>query len=568
MNKIFNNPTFPLEKEPLFQFDIPMNEVLVIGHKNPDTDSVCSAFAYAALKRTLESSQGYTAARCGNLNKQTRYIFDKFEITPPKFVKDVYPKVEDLMESPGHRVTANTPLMQVLKNSEAFKVRSTPVVDDQDHLIGMINLLDLTHFFLQGTGEERPEYLIRPNNLDAVLKGHCVQTGTKEEFTGTVIAGAMSSERFNQRLDEMVAEQSVFVVGNRPDLVQEAIKRDIPVLILTGADAEDLADHLNGYQGWVFVSEDDTADTLRKVALSVPAKAVMSQTPSVLKEQYLDEAKDLMDSGEWLSLPVVDEPGKLTGVLSKGDLVKKEPRKLILMDHNEMVQAVDGAEGAEILEIIDHHRLGTIRTKNPVHFFAKPVGSTCTLVYQQYKISGEPLSKEVASLLLCGVLTDTVILKSPTATPADKQAIDELSTIAGQDYQALGIELFSATDSMKSREPLDVINTDFKVFQDFGVQFGIGQVEVVTLEDLPEVEEKLLAGLEEVRSGRELTLTMLLVTDIIKETSVLLTTEHNGFAKHTSYSKLRTQAFDLPNVLSRKKQLLPEVLRVFEELSE
>jgi len=544
-----------------------MKEVLVIGHKNPDTDSVCSAFAYAALKQELEPSHLFTAARCGNLNKQTRFIFDKFGITAPKFVKDVYPKVEDLMDTPGHRVTADTPLMQVLKNSEAFKVRSTPVVDDQDHLIGMINLLDLTHFFLQGTGEDRPEYLIRPDNLKKVLRGHCVQEGKTEQFVGTVIAGAMSLERFNQRVNEMVAEQSVFVVGNRPDLVQEAIKRNIPVLILTGTDSEELAEQLNGYQGWVFVSEDDTADTLRRVTLSVPAKAVMSQTPSVLPENYIEEAKELMEQGGWVSLPVVNESGRLQGVLSKSDLAKKKSRQLILMDHNEMVQAVDGAEGAEIIEIIDHHRLGTIRTKNPVHFFAKPVGSTCTLVYQQYKMNGHPLSREIASLLLCGVLTDTVILKSPTSTPADKQAIDELAAIAGHDYQVLGIELFSATDSMKTRKSMDVINTDFKVFQDFGIQFGIGQVEVVTLEDLPEVEANLLKGLEAVRAERGLTITMLLVTDIIKETSVLLTTDHAGFEKNTSYSKLRHQAFDLPRVLSRKKQLLPEVLRVFEELA-
>ena len=545
----------------------PMKEVLVIGHKNPDTDSVCSAFAYAALKESLDPTHRYVAARCGSLNKQTRYIFEKFGITPPKFVKDIYPKVEDVMTQGVAKVRPETPLMQVMQAAESLKVRSTPVVDKQNKLLGMITLLDLTHFFLSGATEEKPTYQIRPDNLDQVLRGKRIQAGEAQEFTGTLIAGAMSAERFEERLQEMETQTCVLVVGNRPDLIGIAIAKQIPVMILTGADSKELAEHLEGYKGWVYLSEDDTADTLRRVALAVPASALMSEAPSLSRTDTLEQAQEKMDQGGLKSLAVVDGQGRLEGILAKSDLVKKEPKFLILMDHNEMSQAVDGAEGAEIVEIVDHHRLGTIKTKNPVHFFAKPVGSTCTLVYQQYKINGQPLNKATASLLLCGVLTDTVILKSPTATVDDKRAIDELAALAGLDYQSLGIELFSVTDALKARSPLEVINTDFKVFKEYGFEVGIGQVEVVTIEDLPDAEGPLKTELEKIRVEKGLGLTMLLVTDIINENSVLLCTEQAGFEKGLRYKKLGPGKFDLPSVLSRKKQLLPEVLRVLEELA-
>lgn len=546
-----------------------MKDILVIGHKNPDTDSVCSAFAYAALKGAKDDQHTYRAARAGNLNKQTRYIFDKFGAQAPGFVKDVYPKAKDVMTTEVSTVHPNTPLMKVMQAAEHLKIRSAPVVDEEGRLQGLINMLDITHFFLQGTGEDRPQYLVRPENLKQVLRGTCLQEGEVQEFQAHLIAGAMSAEVFGDRFAEEEAESCVLVVGQRPEIIQDALHRQIPVLVLTGVTDQGQAalTQLNGFKGWVFLSEDDTADTLRKIALATPAKDIMSDAPSLQAQDYLEDAAQKMEEGGFKSLPVLDERGRLMGILSKSDLMKKEPKGLILMDHNEMTQAVDGAEGAEILEIVDHHRLGTIKTKNPVHFYAKPVGSTCTLVHQLYKIHGMPLDKTTASLLLCGVLTDTVILKSPTATAEDETAINELCELTGLDYQELGIELFSATDSLASREPMDVINTDFKKFSEYGVDFGIGQVEVVTTGDLAESEKALKEGLEQVRQEKGLALTMLLVTDIIKETSILLCTDHAGFEKTVAYKRLGSGKFDLPGVLSRKKQLLPEVLRVLEELS-
>ena len=546
-----------------------MKRTLVIGHKNPDSDSICSAKAFAALKNQLSGGESFLAARCGSLNKQTRYIFDRFGLSAPLFVKDVYPKVEGVMTEAVNSVLEDTPLIEVMGAAESLKVRSQPVVDTNRRLLGMITMMDLTHFFLEGTGPKRPTYRIRPHNLKRVIRGACLQEGKTEEREAVLMAGAMSKERFLERFADLDTENCLLAVGCREDIVNEAVKLQIPILILTGInpDKNPLAELLKDYKGWVFISEDDTADTLRRVALAVHAGAIMSPVPSLSPSDYVDEASIKITEGGHKTLPVLDDSGALVGIFSKSDLIKKEPQRLILMDHNELAQAVDGAEGAEIIEIVDHHRLGTIKTKNPVHFYAKPVGSTCTLVYQQYLINHVPLDPKTAVMLLCGVLTDTVILKSPTATDEDRQAIEALAKIAGEDWQRLGIDLFSATDSLKTRQPSEVLKTDFKCFAEYGAEVGIGQVEVVTLEDLAEVQGALKAELDRVRAEKNLTIAMLLVTDIIKETSILLTTEHPGFEKAVAYKRLSPGHFDLPNVLSRKKQLLPEVLRVFEELA-
>ncbi|MCD8491102.1 MAG: DHH family phosphoesterase [Geovibrio sp.] len=237
------------------------------------------------------------------------------------------------------------------------------------------------------------------------------------------------------------------------------------------------------------------------------------------------------------------------------------------MDHNELSQAVDGAETALIHEIVDHHRLGTIKTKTPIHFFAKPVGSTCTLVYQQYIINGVEIDRETASILLSGILSDTVILKSPTTTEEDKRAVSALAELAGINYEEYGVEIFSATDSLKTRDPQSIINTDFKIYEEYGIKVGISQVEVVTLQEMDEVKNNLIQAISINTNEKGLDWGMLLVTDIIMERSILLTTGFEAAEKILAYNRTEDRCFDLPGVLSRKKQLLPEILRVLEELN-
>lgn len=547
-----------------------MPEIIVIGHKNPDSDSVCSAYAYAELKNLTDGKDNkYTPARCGNLNKQTRFIFDKFGLTAPKFVSDVYPKVCDVMTRKVVAIDENDPIKGVIKNIDELKIRITPVVSGGNILEGVISVLEIAHFFTPNDSEGRPVYLFRGSNFEKSIKGYTYSRGEQDEFEASLVIGAMPFERFRERMETFDANKSILIVGKRRDIIEYAIKEELPAIMLTGIRGEsDIDIDFTGYKGWVFISELDTAETMRNLLLSIPAKFFMTKdVPHIAETDYLDAAGDVLMSVDHKGLPVTDD-GRLIGILTRSDIIKKVQKELILMDHNELSQAVDGAETSRIVEIVDHHRLGTIKTKTPIHFFAKPVGSTCTLVFQQYRINGLEPSREAASVLLSGILSDTVILKSPTTTQQDIDAVKALAELAGLDYEKYGVEMFSSTDNLKSRKTEDIIGTDFKVFSEYGKTFGIGQVEVVNLEELEGVKDELLKGLDKVKMDKGLEWSMLLVTDIIREESVLLTSGYALAEKLISYKETGERRFYLPGVLSRKKQLLPEILRVLEELTD
>jgi len=545
-----------------------MTETIIIGHKNPDSDSVCSAYAYAKLKNIVDPEKRYIAARCGNMNKQTRFIFDRLGIKAPKFVGDVYPRVKDVMTHKVVAIDENDPIKGVIKNIEELKIRITPVISGGTTLKGVISILELAKFFTPKDADGRPVYVFRGSNFEKSIKGYTYMRGHTDEFEATIMIGAMPYERFCERMEALGTKKAILVVGKRRNIIEYAIENELPAIVLTGINGEaDIDIDFSGYKGWVYISELDTAETLRNLQLSIPAKTfIKNDLPHLTEEDYLDSAGDTLLSVDHKGLPVVQD-GRLIGILTRSDLIKKVQRELILMDHNELSQAVDGADGSKIVEIVDHHRLGTIKTKTPIDFFAKPVGSTCTLVFQLYKINSQEPDKETAAVLLSGILSDTVILKSPTTTKQDTDAVHELSGIAGLDFEKYGVELFASTDNLKSRKPKDIIETDFKIFNEYEKTVGIGQVEVVNLEELEGVKEKILKGLEIVKNEKGLNWSMLLVTDIIREESVLLTSGFEPAEKLLSYKQSGEKRFYLPGVLSRKKQLLPEVLRVLEELT-
>jgi len=547
-----------------------MSTIIVTGHKNPDTDSVCSAYCYAGLKNTIDGKNNYLAARCGHLNRQTKYIFDRLEITPPEFVRDIYPRVRDAMTQSVISVHENEPVFKVLQYIEEMRIRLVPVISDKTIFRGIVSLYELTVTELLGSEDitKKPEYLIRPENFPGVVPGHFLTRGTSEEFRAEIIIGAMHFERSIELLKQLKPEKSILVVGNRTGIIQFAIEKQFPAIIITGVKHKnEIEADFSGYNGWVYLSQVDTADTHRRLNLSIPVKSIMTtDLPSVTENDYLDYAREMLMQVDYKGLPVLDGE-KLVGIITRSDIIQRKSRKLILTDHNEMSQAIDGAESAEIVEIIDHHRLGTIRTRTPIYVYAKPVGSTCTLVYQLYRFNEQHIPPATAGLLMSGILSDTAILKSPTTTGEDVAAIRELAEIAGIDYQKLGYDMFASTDSLKTMDPQKVVSSDFKEYAEFGIKVGIGQVEVVTLSDLDEVREGLFHALEEIRRDRQLDWTMLMVTNILKEDSILLTTNMPKAEKKLSYPQIEKNIFDLPGVLSRKKQLLPEILRVLEEMN-
>ncbi|MGA1845621.1 putative manganese-dependent inorganic diphosphatase [Deferribacter abyssi] len=546
-----------------------MERVYVIGHKNPDTDSICSAYCYANLKNQIDNNFKYIAARCGSLNKQTKYIFDKFNVKPPMFIKDVYPKVSDVMTKNVVYSLENDPIYNVMENINKLKIRLTPVLDSNKKLKGIVSILEMTDYYMgEGNIDKRPLYLLRRENIKQILHGETVQDGERTEFLSYLIVGAMPFDRFKERFEMMELDKITLIVGKRVDIIEYAAEKQIPVIIISGLKSKDELGKINfqGYKGFVYISYHDTAETFRRLLMSVPAKFVMSTNFTLLSsDMYLEEAKNILINENRRGLPVVDNENRLIGIITRSDMLKKFKNRLILMDHNELDQAIDGADTADILEIVDHHRLGTIKTNTPIFFYAKPLGSTCTLVYELYRYHNIVIDTKIAALLLSGILSDTVILKSPTTTKRDIEVANNLAKIAGLDITSYGQEIFSVAESLRTRDFKEVINTDFKIYSEFGLRFGIGQVEVVTLEDYNEVYYDLLSELEKTKNDKRLDWAMLLVTDIINENSYLLSTGFEPVEKLMIYRKINEFTFYLPKVLSRKKQLLPELLRALEE---
>ena len=546
-----------------------MLETIVVGHRNPDTDSVCSAYGYARLKNRLDPEAACLPARCGTLNPQTRFVFDHLGITPPAFIKDVYPKIADIMTSQVNCIEYGDPILEVMEKIEQYKVHLLPVISARGRYAGIVSIFELAEFFMAG-GDGRPVYHFRRDNFGRVLDGFYFIRGEQAEFPASLFVGAMPYDRFLDRVSRVRHESAVLIVGKRRDHIRYAVEHQFPAIVLTGfKDRDDIDFNFDGYRGTVFVSRLDTAETIRKLIVSVPAGTIMvTDVPTISPQDYQEDVRDLMLKSDYRGLPVVDEEGGLLAVVTRTDLLKKVARRLILVDHNELSQAVEGAEKAEICEIIDHHRLGTAKTRLPVYFYAKPVGSTCTLVYQLYRSHRVALDPGVAAVLLAGILSDTVILKSPTTTDEDREAVAELGRLAGLDYADFGRRIFSSSDSLKERDPRRVVDADFKVYDEFGTKVGIGQVEIVNLAELEESFVPLRAALGTVTAEKGLDWGLLLVTDIIKGHSRLLSCGPRAAAAERilAYRRLDDGLFDLPGVLSRKKQLLPEILRVLEGL--
>ena len=544
-----------------------MNETIIIGHRNPDTDSICSAVCLSVLRNRVETQGSYIAGRCGNLNRQTRYVFDRFAVPQPKFFSDVYPRVEDIMTRNVITVGSDDPVFRVLKNIDELRIRILPVLENGSYR-GVVSIHEVTDFLVSDDIAIKPEYTLMPENFPSVARGRFLKKGECREFSGRFMVGAMPFEKSVSHIARMDYEKTVLVVGPRMDIISFALEKQLPAIVITGIDQnEDPGVDITDYRGWIFCTDLDTAETYRRLILSTPVRAIMNSTISTMgTDDYVERARDILLSIDHRGLPVLDE-GVLAGIVTRSDLIKKFRKKLVLVDHNELSQAVDGAESADIREIIDHHRLATIRTRQPISVYARPVGSTCTLVYELYRAAGISIEPQIASLLVSGIISDTTIMRSPTTTDADRDAVKYLSEIAGLDPEKYGVEMFSAAENITVQEPRSVIDADFKEYNEFDVAFGIGQVEVVGMGSLDGVRDKLQTALAAVCMEKNLQWAMLLVTDIVSRDSCLLTSPYPRAEHLLGYKKTGDGIYYLPGVLSRKKQLLPDILNVLEEMA-
>jgi manganese-dependent inorganic pyrophosphatase len=541
-----------------------LNDIFVIGHKNPDTDSVCAAYAYAYLKNKIDNQNNYISVRCGNLNKQTSFVFKHLNLEPPLLIKDIYPKVKDVMTKNVVSVNENAPLFEVMDNIKNKNIRVLPVVDRENNFKGIVSVFEISNFFMS-TISQKPTYILNIENFERVLPGYLLKTGNKQQIEAQIVVGAMPFEVFKDYVSDLDFSKVVLIVGKREKILKYAIENQANTIVITGIkDKTELNDiDFSNFNGNVYISLLDTSETLHKITLSVPVHSLLSEKAQCIgSNDYIDKAKSLLLESTNRALSVVDD-NKLQGIITRSDIIKKFYNRVILVDHNEQNQAIDGIETAQILEIIDHHRLSPIKTTYPIFFYAKPVGSTCTLISELYKFYNIEVPQKIAHILLSGILSDTVGAKSPTTTQLDLEVIEELSKISNIDVVEYTKMLFAQSDDITTRSPKDILESDFKPYEEFGVKFGISQVETTNLNAVNQIKEKLINEIKQQKLQKNLDWLMLLISDIISADSILVTSNH-PLEKNFSYKKLEKNIYYLPGVLSRKKQLLPEILNLLE----
>lgn len=541
------------------------NKYLVVGHRNPDTDSVCAAYAYARLKNELAGKEIAIPLRCGPLTRQTEYVFERAGIEPPGFVKDVYPLVADVMTSRCETASLDSPLLDVVHVLDERHVHNTPVVSENGRYEGIISEHEIMKL-LSGSGQGRTRAFFSAANVVRVMGGRGLHQGDKNLLEVSVMIGAMPLEGFARRMAALDPATTLLIVGNRPDLIAHAIERNIAALIVTGMGPDDTpALPAARHTAWVICSPHDTLESYRRLILSTPVQKVMIATAQTLPpDAHLGEAKAIFRSSSQRGIPVL-KGNRLTGILTRSDLLKTVRKKLILVDHNELDQAVEGAEEAELCEVIDHHRFGGIHTTHPVHIYSRPVGSSCTLIQQLYERAGIVPARETAFLMLCAIVCDTVALKSPTATEEDRAALEALARQADLDWPGVAEDIFSKTRALKSRPTAELVTADLKTYTEFGIHFGIGQIETMDLSEVTEILGPVRDELQRVRTEKGLAWLMLMVSDIVHSESVLVSSGFPRAEEAFIYHRTPEGLFHLPGVLSRIKQLLPEVLRVLGE---
>ena len=547
-----------------------MNQVVyVVGHKNPDTDSICAAMCYAKLKQISGNPQTI-AARAGHINPQTEFVLTYLKIAAAIFISDVTPKVEHAMTDEVIFYHKETSLKEILQKMEEVNIRQIPIVDDEQRYWGMVSLFNIAHEFCREANPQGSRKIFTSiKHLQQAIEGELICANPNEEaYQGVFIVGAMEEVSFKQVLATIDPKMCLVITGDRDNIQQAAIEHGVRTLIVTGgfAVSSEISQKANAGKVNLLISPYDTATTVGLVRLSTPAYSVIKGDESyLLSDEYLIEARQKILTADNRGMVVLDDQQQLVGIITRADLLRFSKTKLILVDHNEISQAVDGAEQAEIMEIIDHHRLANPQTLQPIMFINQPVGSSCTLVAKIYFEMSVEIDHNTAVLLLSGIISDTLNLKSPTTTILDKQMLEKLNQTAKLDLPEYSSQLLAAGASLKGREPREIILNDFKEYNIGRISLGIGQLEVVGFTEFDKVKPQILEQLRNIRQNRGFHFTSLMVTDIATSRSLLVFDGDRTLSRRIGYPIIEPHVIELKGVLSRKKQLLPHLLSVFKE---
>jgi manganese-dependent inorganic pyrophosphatase len=548
-----------------------MSEILVIGHRNPDTDAICSAIGYAELKRRTGMSEA-VAARCGDTNDRIDFVLRTFGVPAPRFVADVSPKVGDVMQVNVRSIGPNGTAAEALGLMDEHNLRVVPVLDEEQRCRGLLSLFKVSRFLFPAANRliDSRRVLSSLRNLAHTLAGQLLVGHNEEEEQDLILMiGAMGLDSFSERITRYPLEKLAVVVGDRWDIQNLAIREKVRVLIVTGGLGLEpkTLEAARRNQVSVISSPHDTATTAALCRASIAVRHVLHETFLAFdRETPLNEVRSRATASNFHAFPVLDAEGRTIGILSKTDFLKSFDRKLILVDHNELSQAVKGADQVDILEIIDHHRIGSLTTQQPILFRNEPVGSTSTIVADCFFRYGIEMPTAIAGLLLAGLVSDTLNLTSPTTTSVDKEVLGRLEKISGVNAREFTEKLFASGSPLTHRPASQAITTDCKEYQEDGVRFSVAQIEEIGFNQFWKHKSALLEAIEAYRQARAYLFSALLVTDVNSQSSLLLVTGDSRFISRLDYPRLEPGVYELKDIVSRKKQLLPYLTHCLEQM--
>lgn len=542
-------------------------KIYVVGHKNPDTDSICSAIAYADLKRK-KTGEDYVARRAGRINEETHYVLKKFQVEEPPLLANVKLQVKDMDIHKIDGVETNVSIKDTWAKMKEYNVKTIPVLKDGE-LAGVISTGDIaTSYMNVDDGRKLSEAKTQYKNIIRTLDGVLVTGNEHGYFTkGKVTIGASNPDL----MAEFIEKDDLVILGNRREAQECAVDIDASCLVICqNAEVSDELIQKAEEQSIVIIRTPyDTFTTARLINQSIPVKHFMTKMPLVTfrMSDYVDDIKEVMAKKKFRDFPILDRHGRFKGFISRRRFLDVSKKKVILVDHNEKSQAVDGIEEADIREIIDHHRLGSIETMGPVFFRNQPVGCTATIVSQMYEEEGIAIDPTIAGLLCSAIISDTLLFRSPTCTKVDEKAAKKLAAIAGLNMEKMAQEMFKAGSNLSGKTAEEICFQDFKQFAVNGITFGVGQINSMNKEELTDLSDILLPYLPEVLENHKLQMVYFMLTDILSESTELLCvgTGAKEYAMEAFDVREDTDKLILEDVVSRKKQLIPALVGVLHQ---
>ena len=544
--------------------------VYIIGHKNPDTDSICSAIAYADIKnRTTSGKVKYVARRAGQINEETQYVLNRFGIEAPPYLGNVGTQVKDMDIRTSPDVNKHMPVRNAWNLMRENGIVTLPIKDENGTLEGLITIGDIAQSLMCADnytlGKARTQYLQIAQTLDAR-----VVAGDEEGYfeNGKVLVGALHPDR----MKEYIGAGDLVILGNREEDHLKALeeKASCLVICLDSEVSERVLKVARQQKVTIIVTPFDTFTVARTINQSIPLRYLMRTENLVTfhTEDFTDSIQDVMVKNRHRAFPVISKHGKCIGTISRRNFLGMHKKEVILVDHNERSQAVDNIDSAQILEIIDHHKLGNIETMAPVMFRNQPVGCTGTIMYQMYNEARLEITPQIAGLLCAAIISDTLMFRSPTCTIHDKMAAGALALIADIEIESFAKEMFHAGSSLKDKSSEEIFYQDYKKFISGEQTFGVGQISSMEAEELGRIKEKLIPFMKSEYGRNGVSSVYFMLTNILEESTELIFYGENcdNLLEEAFHVKAQNRSVILPGVVSRKKQLIPALMEAMQDI--